>query len=304
MRIHSVRPRAPARHALLLTAALLLAGCADHRIAVGPPAPDSLSDWIQKMRVLQSETRPAPPAIAIAPRLERSDPQLAAALVALAAVPSADAHIRIAMEYRRLGILDHAYSHLSDAIAIDPTSATAYDLRARIWRDWRVPHLGYVDAYKALEFAPASPSAMNTLGTLFQTAGNPQAARLWYERAMTFDPYADYALTNACHLEMMRGVPKAIEACQYALATAPEALAARNNLAAVYASLDTPARDRLATGNGTATALYANGVALFAHRQYGKALQAFATALRINPLLPLTPERMRADRRIPAVNGE
>lgn len=302
MATHFCRPRAPAwRPLLAAAAALLLGGCAIHRAASAPDAANPLSAWIERMQVLSSEARPLPPTMQSASALETWDPQLAAALAELQVAPSAAAHIRVASEYRRRGILDQSYSHLSDAIALDRRNAMAYDLRARIWRDWRFPHLGYADAYKALELAPDSPAAMNTLGTLFQSAGNQMAARLWYERALTFDPYADYAIVNVCHLDVLRSDRDAVQACQYAMATTPGSIAARNNLAFIYTV--STGEEPVPLANPTATRFYNDGVTLFAHRQYGGALQAFATALRINPLLPLTPERMRADRRV-ASNGQ
>src|SRR5262249_5814441 len=110
--------------AVCLTAACWVSACAAHRApavtnttnaesgAAAPtteaaPAPkESLSTFIEKVRALTRETQPVPRAGGQS--AESWSPTLAAALVAVSVEPSAEAHRRVAAEYRRIGILDMA----------------------------------------------------------------------------------------------------------------------------------------------------------------------------------------------------
>jgi tetratricopeptide (TPR) repeat protein len=280
----------------MVIAGLFVMGCAAHRVktADGATSNDWLSEYMSKVRVLQSEARPAP-ATPPAMTVEASDPSLATALGGVNATPTAAAHIEAAVELRRLGILDQAYSHLSEAIALDARNATAYDLRARIWRDWGFPTLGYGDAYQAVKLAPRSAAAANTLGTLFQAADNPLAARIWYEKALSLEPAAAYAVNNLCYVAVLRGDNRAVATCEQAVAAAPDSRVAHNNLGLAYAAADDYSRACLqyaSAGNG-AEALYNMGITYLARRQYGKAIESFTSALRLKPQLPQAAERLR-----------
>ena len=59
----------------------------------------------------------------------------------------------MAGEYRRLGVLDLAHAQFTAAVRADPADAASFDALARIWRDWRFPHLGIEDAYRAVQLA-------------------------------------------------------------------------------------------------------------------------------------------------------
>src|SRR5262245_10179399 len=107
----------------------------------------------------------------MAQTVEATDAQLAAALLAASVAPSPAAYRRVAREYRRVGIADQAHEYFTRAIHLDPTDAASYEALARIWRDWGTPDLGLADAYRAVHYAPDSPSAANTLGTLLQALG-------------------------------------------------------------------------------------------------------------------------------------
>lgn len=291
------RVRAPEVAAALVVALILLPGCAAHRVTAAADqgtAGTSLSDYMARVRVLQSEAKPAP-VTPSATAVETWDPSLAEALKVVTSVPTAAAHIRAASEYRRLGILDQAYSHLSEAIAIDGQNATAYDLRARIWRDWGFPTLGYADAYQAVKLAPRSAAAANTLGTLFQAASNPAAARIWYEKALTLEPTAAYAVNNLCYVAVLRADNRAVATCERALAAAPDSRIAQNNLGLAYAAAADYSRAFLeyAAAGDRAEALYNMGITYLARRQYGKAIESFTAALRLKPLLPQAAERLR-----------
>lgn len=132
--------------------------------------------------------------------IESIDSGLAAALLQLAAVPTAEHHRAVADEYRRLKILDAAFDHLSAATRLDPRDAAAYDARARIWRDWGAPHLGLADSTRAVYYAPRSATAHNTRGTLLAAAGMKAEAAHEFEVALEIDPSASFARTNLCQL--------------------------------------------------------------------------------------------------------
>jgi Tfp pilus assembly protein PilF len=133
--------------------------------------------------------------------VEAHDPGLAAVLLLLKIAPSAARHRDVAAEYRRLGILDTAFDHLTAATKLNPRDAAAYDARARIWRDWGYPGLGLADAARAVYYAPRSAAARNTYGTLLVAAGLPVDAKREFETALKLDPGAEFARTNLCRLE-------------------------------------------------------------------------------------------------------
>lgn len=136
--------------------------------------------------------------------LESSDPQLKAALLKLRFFPSAAQHRAAASEYRRLGVLDTAFDHLTAAIRMDRKDAAAYDARARIWRDWGAPQLGMGDAARAVVYAPQSAAARNTLGTLLLANGQPEEARREFVKALALDPSASFARENLDRLDRLQ----------------------------------------------------------------------------------------------------
>jgi tetratricopeptide (TPR) repeat protein len=150
--------------------------------------------------------------------------------------PTAEAHRQVALEYRRLGVLDQAHAHFTKAVEFDPNDATSLDSLARIWRDWGFPERGMADAQRAVRLVPRSASAANTVGTLFEASGQAFQAREWYKRAVRLDPNASYALNNLCYVAIMLSQPDAIALCQRALAAAPGSRVARNNLGLAYAA--------------------------------------------------------------------
>jgi tetratricopeptide (TPR) repeat protein len=147
--------------------------------------------------------RPAHRAQTLTARIETQDTALANALLALAMIPSAEHHRAVADEYHRLRILDTAFDHLTAAVAIDQGDAAAYDARARIWRDWGFPDLGMGDAARAIYYAPRSPAAYNTRGTLFAALGWHEEARREFEAALALDSTATYARENLRYLNAL-----------------------------------------------------------------------------------------------------
>jgi Flp pilus assembly protein TadD len=250
--------------------------------AQGPPS-DSLAVFMDKVRAKSEQARPVSNRVRT---VEASDPALAAALVDVARQPTAASHRAVAARYVPLGILDQAHEHFSAAVALDPLDAAAWDGLARIWRDWGFSHLALADAYRAVYYAPDSPAVHNTLGTVLHRLGHRVAARAQFERALTLDLTAAYALTNLCHSWRLDGnASKAVEACQRALQMQPDLESARNNLALAYeAAGDRPsALATLAASGDTARAAYNKGLLHLARREYREALQSFDVARTERP---------------------
>jgi tetratricopeptide (TPR) repeat protein len=251
--------------------------------ASGLPPHDSLETFIGKVRTLSARARPTPSSVQT---VEASDPALAAALLWVATRQTAESHRAAAGEYVRLRILDKAHEHLSAAVTIDPRDAAAWDGMARIWRNWGFPHLGLADASRAVYFAPASPVARNTLGTLLQALGRRPEARAQYEKALQLDATAAYALNNLCYGWVLDGqAPEAVRTCRHALRLQPDLEAARNNLGLAYAaSGDLDAAEQVfASGGERGRAQYNLGIVHLARRQYATAVRAFEAAQEIRP---------------------
>ena len=237
--------------------------------------------------------------------LESWDPALSTALAGLAVSPTAEAYRRVAVEYRRLGVLDQAHAYFMNAVKLDPNDAAAFDALARIWRDWGFPELGMADAQQAVRLAPASSEAANTLGTLLEAAGHVSEAREWYERALTLDSHAPYALTNLCYSAIMLAQPDAISQCRRALAAAPGSRVARNNLGLAFAAAGdlAKARELFDVHSDVAYAQYNMGIVYLGTRQYDKALAAFIAAVRLNPQFERAAERAKQARNYIATEG-
>jgi tetratricopeptide (TPR) repeat protein len=174
------------------------------------------------------------PASNLLPTLESADRPLAAALLRAAVAPTPAAHRAIGDRYRALGVLDMAYDHYLIASQLDRTDAAAYEGLARVWRDWGFPELGAADASRAVYYAPDSPSAHNTWGTVLTATGHRADARREYERAVALDPDAAYAWSNLCYLSFLGGddARAAIE-CRTALSVDPELAAALTTMASL-----------------------------------------------------------------------
>lgn len=189
-----------------------------------PPPADSvvprvppLDAYIAHVREMSWKARPTMVKTGLA-TVESSNPRLALALAALAVFPSAQRHIEASDAYRRVGVMDKAHEQLSLAVKLDSRNARAYDGLARIWRDWGFPNMGLPDAYRAVFYAPNSPEAHNTLGTILQALGEMPAARAEYEHALALNPRAAYAMNNLGTLDLVAGEPlSAARRCEEAL---------------------------------------------------------------------------------------
>jgi len=230
--------------------------------------------------------------------LESSDGRLKTALAQLAMTPTAQAHRQVAVEYRRLRVLDHAQEHFAAAVKLDPKDVVSRDGMARIWRDWGFPNVALPEARRAVADAPRSATAANTLGTVFQALGNFDEAKRWYWRAVALDASAWYALNNLCYAEIMTRQPYAIAMCERAVVAAPDSAIARNNMALAHAAsgdLD-GARTWFRRATNTATADYNYGILMMSARKYRDAQEAFRSALLADPDSTLAAARARQAR--------
>jgi len=230
--------------------------------------------------------------------LESTDERLTAALAQLANMPTPAAHRQVALEYRRLRVLDHAQEHFGAALKLDPKDVVSRDGMARIWRDWGFPNLALPEAQRAVADAPRSAPLANTLGTIFQALGRFDDAKRWYWRAVAIDGGAWYALNNLCYAEIMTRQPYAIASCERAVAAAPDSAIASNNMALAHAAsgdLD-GARTWFKHATNTATADYNYGIVMMSERKYRDAQEAFRSALLADPDSTLAAARARQAR--------
>ena len=130
--------------------------------------------------------------------VEATDPGLRDAVAAARSAPSVATHVAAAAAYRRLGIFDRALDHLDLARASDSNDPTVNDAIARIWRDWGLPGVGLVNAYRAVHAAPRSATPRHTLGTLLYALGQVSDAEASFVEAVQIDPGAWYAWQNLC----------------------------------------------------------------------------------------------------------
>jgi tetratricopeptide (TPR) repeat protein len=180
------------------------------------PGPETAT-YVAQLRKLAETARPRPKTTT-PDAAEARDGTLRDRIAALQASPSAATELQVALEYRRLGILDAAFSHLSAAIRFAPRDGAAYDLRARLWRAWGLPQLGLPDARKAVALSSQSASAWNTLGLLLEESGSADRGVSAYLHAIALDDQAGYAWSNLCHAWTLRHDPAAaVKACRRAL---------------------------------------------------------------------------------------
>jgi len=229
--------------------------------------------------------------------VEEVDPRLSAALLYETVAPTAANHLRVAAEYRRLGILDLSARHIDQAIAVEPRLGKAHEALAQLWRDWGYPDVGLGAAYRAVFFAPKSASAENTLGTLLSALGQADEARHAYERALEKDPRAAWVLNNLCDLERRAGrLDAAADQCRAAIALDPDFKVAHNNLGLTLAALgDLPRAyvEFLAAGD-EAAASYNMGLVHMADGDYITAAEAFEAAIKLRPTFTAAKKRAHA----------
>jgi tetratricopeptide (TPR) repeat protein len=278
----------------------LSVACASHRPLRTrvEAAEDSLETSISKVRRLSIAAAPRPRMSA--GTLEDLDPELRDALAALAAGRTPAAHRRVADAYRRLRILDAAYTQYANAIAFDRRDGAAYEGLARIWRDWNTPELAVGDARRAIYYAPTSASAYTTFGTVMYALGHHADARHAFELASALEPRAAYAWTNLCYVSFQAGhVEEALTRCRHAIALDPSSAAAHNNLGLAYAAAgDLASAEREFSASGNAGARQFNlGIVLAAGGSYAAAAEAFERAEALSPGWVAATARARQARR-------
>src|SRR5690242_8396137 len=104
-------------------ALVALTGCAAHRPRTTGDAAVPLEAFMAQVREATLAARPA--RANDAATIEKTDPELMAARLALAVSPTADSHRRVAEAYARLGVRDAAYDHFTIAIRLNPRDASA-----------------------------------------------------------------------------------------------------------------------------------------------------------------------------------
>jgi tetratricopeptide (TPR) repeat protein len=294
---------------------IALSACAARTQPSGVRAPAGLpkagiADHIARTRARAAEARPAEARPAKTPggqaaTVESWDPALRDALAALAVRRSPEGHRKVALEYRRLGVLDLAHTHFTRAVALDPQDAAAHDGLARIWRDWGFPHLGLEDGHRAVGLAPDSAAAANTLGTLYAAAGQLARAHGWYARALTLDPEAPWALNNFCYSAVRLARPGAVSVCEQAAVARPDSTIVSNNLGLAYAAAgNLPKAHEQFRKSGDAAAHYNMGMVHLAQGRFAQAAAAFTAALQVQPQFPLAAARARQSRALVEAHGE
>lgn len=159
------------------------------------PAVEAVERAVREAEAGRTSLRPAQP-----PMIEGRDERLRTALALLSRSRSEAAHLRVAAEYVRVGVLDVAYDHFSEAVRLNPRSARALDGRARLLRDAGLLGPALVDANRARYFEPASAESRNTLGTILERLGQCREAVAAYHEAMKLSQGADWATANARRL--------------------------------------------------------------------------------------------------------
>ena len=299
--------QSPCLRALIALALTFSSGCAMRQARTQQPpsapvdaaapgsAPESLSEYMQKVRHLSVNARPLSKNAAVE-TLETRDPALAAELLLASNQPTAERYLSLAERYRERGVLDAAYRNFNRALALNSRDESAYEGLARVWRDWGQPGLALGDAHRALYFAPRSASAWNTYGTVMQALGQNNHARAAYETASRLDAQAAYAVNNLCYLAFVEGrLDTAIATCRQALEIDPTMTAARNNLGLAFAAtgrIDLARAEFAAAGDG-ASATYNSGIVYLAAGDDRGALNAFDEATKARPAFQLARERAR-----------
>jgi Flp pilus assembly protein TadD len=306
---------AATRIVLLAVGVLMHAGCTSHRApsladrfllhrsakpgTAKPDAPESpsLEEAIGKVRQLMATARPEPRQQT--PTVEATDPALKLAFTNLSAAQTDDRLYDVGAAYHQLGLLDQAYQYYNRALHLNRRHASSHEGLARVWRDWGFPLLGLGDAHRATFYAPASPSAENTLGTVLHALGRRDEARAAYQRALLLEHAAPYALNNLCYLSLVEGhAAQALEECRGALRADPALSAAHNNLALTYASLGRLdlARREFELAGGTTSPAYNMGIVYLAQDRFALAAHEFETARLSTPIVVDAARRARASR--------
>lgn len=221
-------------------------------------------------------------------RVESQDPALAAALFRTAQSRTPEHLVAVGDRYFDLGIRDRAMEFYAEALRRDRTFVGALDGTARTFRDWGQLQHALGSAHRATYFAPRSPEAWNTLGTILQALDQHAAAAQAYRRAIALDGTAVYARCNLCYLALIDGdTETALDQCRAAVMLDGDYSPARNNLGLLLAASgdQVQAAEMFKTAGGEAVGHYNTGLVLLAQHDYAAAVLAFEAAYRSNPQL-------------------
>lgn len=127
---------------------------------------------------------------------------MSAALADLKASPGELSHLKVAEAYVRVGVLDMAYDHFTEAVRFNRRSVAALDGRARLLRDAGLMNMALVDAHRALYAEPGSAIARNTLGTILERLGQCREAAAAYRDAAHLSKGAKWAEQNVTRLTL------------------------------------------------------------------------------------------------------
>ena len=147
-------------------------------------------------------------------------------------------------------------------------------------RDWGWPERGLGAAYTAVYFGGESASVQNTLATMLDALGELDGARDAYQRALTINPTAAWALNNLCYLEFRAGrLEEARSLCEASLRQSPGFAAAQQpRVGARRVGRCRPRANRAARPEtrrpGTTT-----GMLALARGDYAAAAEAFEEAI-------------------------
>jgi len=173
-----------------------------------PPATDSPPAVSAPVAAAPAAPGPAPLPLVAARTLEASSPQLRSRLATLAVSPTPEAHLDVATTYAEYGVHDRAFDYLAAGLVRHPRHPGLHDAVARLWRDWGLPERAVRHAHLAVRYAPDSPAAQTTLGSiLWVLAFHEEAARA-FERAFALDASAAYTRRNWCTAVQALGRPR------------------------------------------------------------------------------------------------
>ena len=245
----------------------------------------AVSVGVMSVASVSAQDRP-PPAKGGAVRLESQDPALAAALLRAAQARTPERLVAVGDRYYDLGIRDRAMEFYAESLRRDRRFVAALDGAARTLRDWGQLAEALGHAHRATYFAPGSPVAWNTLGTIFQALDRHEAAAQAYRRAIAVDGTAVYARSNLCYLALIDGdMDTGLDQCRAALILDEGFAPARNNLGLLFAAAGdgTRASEMFTVAAGKAAGHYNTGLVLLAQRDYAAAVRAFEAAYRVDP---------------------
>lgn len=233
--------------------------------------------------------------------IESQYPALASLLMQASSQPSSELLAAVGEGYADLSVRDTALDYFSRSLAINRRHVPALDGSARVWRDSGQYGRALTSSHQAVYFAPHSPAAWNTLGTIMQALSLYREAAQAYRRSVALDPSAVYAMNNLCYLTFLQGDnTAALAECALAVSRDRAFLPATNNLALVQAAegMSTLAYETFVGANGAAVAHYNMGMVRLAQRRYSDAVAAFEAAYHAESTFDLARVRAREARRL------